>query len=129
MPSVDAVGVSMAGRLSARLGEWPAVRRGRDGYGAVAADGSVRPVLHLHGAGTMELCLTRPMIDRLGDTLRDERGVEVRPGEDWVRVRLDTESDVALALTLISLAIQAITGEGAPRAGLPPCSCRTARTR
>lgn len=124
----------MTGRLATRLTDWPAVRRSRSGRGA-ATTFTVTPraghtihLLHLHGHHEAELCLTWPVIERLGDTLRRSGPVRVQPGDDWIRLRLDGESDISLALTLISLAIHA-AADAATRTGLPPCSCRTATTR
>lgn len=124
----------MTGRLTARLADWPAIRRSRadcgtgTGYSAATRRGAVRQIVHLHGAAEAELCLTWPVIDRLEDTLRREGSVDFQPGDDWVRVHLDTESEIALTLALTSLALQA-TAESDVRMGLPPCSCRTIPSR
>ena len=120
----------MTGRVTARLADWPAVRRARadcgagTGFSAATRHGPVRQIVHLHGPAEAELCLTWPVIDRLEDTLGREASVDFRRGDDWVRVHLDTESEIALTLALTSLALQA-TAESDVRVGLPPCSCQT----
>ncbi|MCP2340890.1 luciferase domain-containing protein [Actinomadura rupiterrae] len=96
------------GRLLEQVGSWPGVSvvRADCGLGrALAADG--RQVLHLHGGDEAEFRLTRPVLERLGEALAGSGRVRVRPGGEWVAIRLDTDSDVALALALTSVAIKA----------------------
>ncbi|RFU40112.1 hypothetical protein DZF91_18825 [Actinomadura logoneensis] len=103
------------GRLLEQVGSWPdvAVVRADCGLGsALAADG--RQVLHLHGGDEAEFRLTRPVLERLGAALAGSGRVRVRPGGEWVAVRLDTDSDMALALSLTSVALKATTGTRAP---------------
>jgi hypothetical protein len=103
---------SLAGRLTTELDAWPAVRADRaecgvgTGFSAAAQQAGAQ-IVHLHGDDEAELYLTRPVIARLGDVLRKSGRVTVTPGGDWVRVRLDTESDVALVMSLASVAIKA----------------------
>jgi hypothetical protein len=118
---------ALAGRLTAQLDAWPAVRAGRaecgvgTGFAPAHRDGA--QIVHLHGGDEAELHLTRPVIERLGAVLRESGRVAVSPGGDWVRVRLDTESDVALVMSLASVAIKANDpAETARRSGeIPPC--------
>jgi hypothetical protein len=53
-----------------------------------------------------ELCLTEPVIRRLGAVLAADSRVVAEPGNDWVRVRLHGSSGVRLMVLLISLAIR-----------------------
>jgi Family of unknown function (DUF5519) len=86
-------------------------------------------IVHLHGGDEAELCLTRPVIARMGDVLRESGRVTVSQGGDRVRVRLDTESDVALAMSLASVALKAnATGAPAsPADRISPCQVTVAR--
>ncbi|REE94711.1 luciferase family protein [Thermomonospora umbrina] len=99
---------SYADRVMARLESWPSIRRGRaecgDGIGLGAG---ACQVVHLHSGDQAELLLTGPVIERLREVLVDSGRVTVPPGGDWVRVGLHTDSDVALVVTLASLAIRA----------------------
>jgi hypothetical protein len=102
---------SLAGRLTRQLDAWPAVHAARAecglGTGFSAAHRAGGQIVHLHGGDEAELYLTRAVIARLGDALRESGRVTVTPGGDWVRVRLDTESDVRLVMSLASVAIKA----------------------
>jgi Family of unknown function (DUF5519) len=102
---------SLARRLTRQLDAWPAVRAGRAecglGTGFSAAHQAGAQIVHLHGGDEVELHLTRAVIARLGDALRESGRVAVTPGGDWIRVRLDTESDVRLVMSLASVAIKA----------------------
>lgn len=122
---------SLAGRLTRQLDAWPAVRAGRAecglGTGFSAAHRSGRQVVHLHGGDEAELRLTRPVIDRLAAALRESGRVSVSPGGDWVRVRLDTESDVRLVMSLASVAIKA-SGPDSPDGASSPCHAALAET-
>lgn len=118
---------SLAGRLTRQLDAWPAVHADRAecglGTGFAAAHRAGGQIVHLHGGDEAELYLTRPVIDRLGAALRESGRVSVSPGGDWVRVRLDTESDVRLVMSLASVAIKA-SGPDASS----PCHAALART-
>ncbi|TDD96098.1 luciferase family protein [Actinomadura rubrisoli] len=99
---------SNAGRIVARLRTWPGVSvvRADCGVGVALCAGG-RQIMHLHGGDEAELCLTRPVVDRLGGALADSGRALVRPGGDWVAVRLDTDSDLAMVMSLASVAIKA----------------------
>jgi Family of unknown function (DUF5519) len=119
---------SLAGRLTTQLDAWPAVRAGRAECGvgtgfSAASERAGAQIVHLHGGDEAELHLTRPVVARLGDVLLKSGRVAVTPGGDWVRVRLDTESDVALAMSLASVALQANgPGGAAGQSGaISPC--------
>ncbi|GLY78912.1 luciferase family protein [Actinoallomurus iriomotensis] len=127
MKTLDQSTGSLAGRLTAQLDAWPAVRAGRAGCGVGTGFSPAQRVeaqiVHLHGGDEAELHLTRPVIARLGDALLKSGRVAVTPGGDWVRVRLDTESDVALVMSLASVALQAngSSGTAGQNASISPC--------
>lgn len=112
---------SNADRVVAKLTSWPAVSvvRADCGHG-VGVRVDQRQVLHLHNGDEAELRLTRPVIERLGDTLLDSGRVAVQPGGDWVRIPLTTESDVALVVSLTSVAIKAAAAEPVSPCGAVP---------
>ncbi|MEW2355622.1 luciferase family protein [Spirillospora sp. NPDC029432] len=110
-------------RIADRLARWPGVSRERAecGTGTALAAGGVQ-IVHLHGGAVAELRLTRPVIGRLGEVLADSGRVAFIPGGEWVAVRLDTDSDLAMVASLASVAIKAGSAPGAvPRPGAP-CS-------
>ncbi|WP_242894102.1 luciferase domain-containing protein [Actinomadura litoris] len=113
---------SNAGRVVARLRKWSGVSVGRADCGlGVALCAGHGQFMHLHTGDEAELCLTRPVVDRLGGALADSGRVLVRPGGDWVAVRLDTDSDMAMAVSLASVAIKAHTRPAARGTPIAPC--------
>jgi hypothetical protein len=121
----------LSGRLTRQLDAWPAVRAGQAECGlgtgfSTTAHRAGTQIVHLHGGDEAQVYLTRPVIARLGDALLESGRVTVSEGGDWVRVRLDTESDVALAMSLASVAIQADAGESREE-GISPCQAPTPR--
>lgn len=101
-------GSSYSGRVLSRLGAWPALRTGRAQCGVgVGISAGTRQVLHLHSADEADLRLTRPVIDRLRDAIEESGRVRADAEGDWVSVRLESERDVDLLLSLLSVAIQA----------------------
>jgi hypothetical protein len=121
---------ALAGRLIRQLDAWPGVRVGEAdcglGTGFAITHRAGLQILHLHG-DEAELRLTRPVIARLGDPLRESGRVTVLPGGDWVRVRLDTEYDVDLVMSLVSVAIKA--SDSAAHGGTSsPCNAARVRT-
>ncbi|MBT2214051.1 luciferase family protein [Actinomadura sp. NEAU-AAG7] len=117
---------SNAGRVVARLRKWSGVSVGRADCGVgVALCAGHGQFMHLHTGDEAELCLTRPVVDRLGGALADSGRVLVRPGGDWVAVRLDTDSDMAMAVSLASVAIKAHTRPAARGTPITPCPAAT----
>jgi hypothetical protein len=112
---------SLPRRLTAQLDAWPAMSIGLAecgvGTGFAERHGGAQ-IVHLHGGDEVELRLTWPIILRMGDALRESGRVTITPGGDWVRVRLDTESDVELAMSLASVAVKAAPGAAYPSSGL-----------
>lgn len=97
-----------AGRIVARLRTWPGVSvvRADCGVGVALCAGGGQ-FIHLHCGDEAELCLTREVVDRLGGALADSGRVTLRPGDDWIAVRLDTDLDMAMVVSLASVAIKA----------------------
>lgn len=119
-----------AGRLAARIEAWPGVSAVRADCGvgiALAAGGG--QIMHLHTGDEAELRLTRPVVERLGAALAESGRVAIRPGGDWIAVRLDTDSDLSLVMSLASVAIKAnsdpLRGSAAPS----PCGMAVAGGR
>ncbi|MBC6459464.1 luciferase family protein [Actinomadura sp. HBU206391] len=108
MGSIPQAGVSFAERVVDQLRGWPALSVCRvDCGGSRGLALSTRQIVHLHSANEAELYLTWPVIQRMHEVLVDSERVMLVPGEDWVRVRLDGDSDVRLFTSLVSVAIQA----------------------
>jgi hypothetical protein len=87
-------------------------------------------ILHFHDESYAVLRLTRPVIDRMHEALAHSRRIFMVPGDDWIGIRLETPSDVALLVTLVSVAIKANVGvPPAPVATVGVPSCGAARPR
>jgi hypothetical protein len=119
---------SLAGRLRSHLDTWPALSLGLADCGVGTGFTNVThrtggQIVHLHGGDEAELCLTWPVVTRLGEALGRSGRVTLVPGGDWVRIRLDTEFDVELAISLTSVAIQA----DVPDAEHPACQSAVLR--
>ncbi|GAA2094660.1 luciferase family protein [Actinomadura alba] len=101
-------GISFAERVVDELRRWPALSVCRvdcgEGSGLALSN---RQILHLHTSDEAELCLTWPVIQRMHEVLLNSGRVLLDPSEDWVRVRLDGDSDVELLTSLVSVAIHA----------------------
>lgn len=102
--------LSYADRALEELRGWPALdvcdAGRRAGVGLSAGAGRV---VHLRWPGEAELCLTWPVIDRLSAALAASERVSFTQGSDWIRLPLESESDVRLLIPLVSLAIKVST--------------------
>src|SRR5512139_4029408 len=100
-------GSSYSGRVISRLDAWPTLRTGRArcGVGVGVSTGS-HEIMHLHSADEADLRLTRPVIERMKDAFEESGQVHADPDGDWVSVRLESDHDVDLLLSLVSVAIQ-----------------------
>ena len=111
--------VPFADRALGQLRTGPALEVRRTGNGAsVRTRGSAALIARLRHPDEAELCLTWPVIERLGDALADDGRVRIEPGSDWVAMPLQGSSDLRLLLLLMSVAIRAHapgTGERRPR--------------
>jgi hypothetical protein len=123
-------GSSSAGRVIALLSAWPGVRTAPADCGVGVGVGPLTgQILHFHDESYADLRLTRPVIDRMHEALAHSRRIFMVPGDDWIGIRLETASDVALLVTLVSVAIKARLGvpPPVPTAAVP--SCGAARPR
>lgn len=68
---------------------------------------SDRQIVHFHHDGRAEVRLDQALLHRLAPALLASGRVDVPPRTSWVRVLLDSDSDVSLLESLVSLAIKA----------------------
>ena len=98
---------SFADRAVEQLRDWPALEVCRAGEDlTVRTPEGGAEVARVRGPDEVELRLTWPVIQRLGDVLTEDGRVRVEIGSDWVRLRLHGASDVRLLVLLVSLAIR-----------------------
>ncbi|MEV0623508.1 luciferase family protein [Nonomuraea sp. NPDC050404] len=90
----------------AELRGWPALSVNMSGDDISVAVAGIE-VLQLIDDDRVRLCLTRPVIDRIGSSLRSCGQVSVCPDGAWVILRLHPESDLQLLFGLMSVAIEA----------------------
>ena len=117
---------SAAERVAAQLTTWPGLEAGRPSCGAgrgFSFHGD--QILHLHTGDEADLRLSRAFVERLDKVLAESGQVVTRSGDEWVTVRLDTDTAGALLISLLSLAIRAI---GETR-NLQPCTWERTRPR
>jgi Luciferase len=108
MDAVSPSRPSFADQALEQLREWPALNACRADCGAgMGLAVSTRQIVHLHQPDEAELYLTWPVIQRLRPALAGSEQVQIAPGSDWVRLRLDCTSDVRLLVSLVSVAIKA----------------------
>lgn len=101
---------SFADRAAEQLRTWPALEVRDAGHDVtVRLPASTAQVARLRQPDEADLCLTWPVIQRLGGALTAGYRVRVEPGSDWIRVRLHGSSDVRMVVSLVSVAIQAHT--------------------
>jgi len=104
----DGLPVAFADLALDQLRSWPALEVRTTGYGAaIRVRGPGVGVARLHHPDAAELCLTWPVVQRLGGALTAGGRIRVDQGADWVRVPLEGASDVRLLLLLMSVAIRA----------------------
>lgn len=117
---------SAAERVAAQLTMWPGLETSRPHCGAGRSFG-VRgdQILHLHTGGEADLRLSHTFLERLDKVLVDSGQVVTRPGDEWVTVRLETDTAGALLISLMSLAIQATAESGNGQ----PCTWERTRPR
>ncbi|MCW2901441.1 MAG: hypothetical protein JWO67_3706 [Streptosporangiaceae bacterium] len=99
---------SFADRVADQLRGWPALSVCPVDSGTSSGFAlDTHQIVHLHSANEAELYLTWPVIQRMHKVLRGSGQVMLVPGEEWVRVHLDSDSDVRVLMSLVSVAIQA----------------------
>ncbi|WP_433334477.1 luciferase family protein [Spirillospora sp. CA-294931] len=85
-------------------------------------------IVHFHQGDLAEVFLTGKVIGRLTAALATSGRVDIAPGTDWVQVHLDTDGDLFLLQSLVSLAIQA-NDPGQRSHSRAPSACPQARPR
>lgn len=99
---------SFADRALEQLRRWPALQVCDSDCGvATGVAVSSGQIVHLHQPDEVRLCLTWPVIQRMSDALTENGQVHLEPDSDWVRVSLDSDGDIGLLISLVSVAIQA----------------------
>lgn len=92
-------------RVLAHVDSWPSVGSEAASCGsgeAITVAGG--QVAHLHASGDAEILLGSGAVERLRPALRKSGRVKV--DDETIRIRLETESDVTLVLSLLSVAIK-----------------------
>ncbi|GAA4076848.1 luciferase family protein [Actinomadura miaoliensis] len=99
--------VSYADLAIARFRNWPlkACRADCPPGRALALPGL--QIVHFHHGDLAEVFLTQRVVRRLTATLTTSGRVDLSPDGGWVQVHLDTDGDLFLLESLVSLAIQA----------------------
>ncbi|MBA9005818.1 luciferase domain-containing protein [Thermomonospora cellulosilytica] len=86
-------------------------------------------IVHLHQGDLAEVLLTQKVICRLSTTLTASGRVDTCRDTGWVQVHLDTDGDLFLLQSLVSLAIQANAPGGRPPRRAAAACPHAARTR
>ncbi|MGP8297313.1 luciferase domain-containing protein [Streptomyces inhibens] len=113
--------MTAADRAMAQLESWPNLVSGSPRCAVGRAFGTAGDeIVHFHSNDAADLHLTRAAIERLLPHLRLSTAIRVRPGASWITVLLDCDADIALLLTLVSVALKE---HGAAHSGraTPPC--------
>jgi hypothetical protein len=125
---------SLTDRVIAEVTTWPAVNATRAECGnGVALSVDSRQIVHLHDPGPAHVRLTRPVIFRMAEALRASGQVELDAAldaeHDWVSLRLNSDGDAALLVSLVSVAIKAHAAEPPGVARREPSPCRDEAAR
>jgi hypothetical protein len=121
---------SLADKVITEVTAWPAVSVTRADCGnGIGLTAGAHQIVHLHESERAQVRLTRPVIERMEDALADSGQVQLDGGGDWVSVRLAGDTDAALLVSLVSVAIKACAAEppGVARRESPPCLERRGR--
>ncbi|GAA4235246.1 hypothetical protein GCM10022254_42100 [Actinomadura meridiana] len=116
--------ICLADCVVEQLSGWPSLRmcRAACGRGPAFACGGDQ-IVHLHGRDQVELYLTWPLVQRMRATFEDWASVLTTPGSGWVRVWLGGDDDVALLVSLVSVAIKAqLAALDSTQPQVGPCS-------
>lgn len=98
-----------ADRAVDQIRGWSALRMCRADSGGRAFALGRRQIMHLHCPDEAEVLLTWPVARRLGAVLLESGRARFDLDGEWVRIGLDSDSDVALLVSLLSVAIKANT--------------------
>ena|SRR5690349_8832488 len=119
---------SLTDRVIAEVTTWPAVSASRATCGrGIALSVNSHQIVHLHDPTPAQVRLTRPVIQRMAEALRDSGRVEMEPGADWVSLHLHSDGDVALLVSLVSVAIKAHAAQPPGVSRREPAPCAGAR--
>jgi hypothetical protein len=99
--------ISYADLVIDRFQNWPLTERRADCPPGRALCLHGLQVVHLHRSDLAEVFLTPQVVCRLGTALTASGRVDIPVDAGWVQVHLDTDSDLSLLESLVSLAIQA----------------------
>lgn len=121
---------SYADRVIDRFRNWPLTACRADCPPGRALAVSGLQIVHLHQGDLAEVFLTRPVICRLTAALTASGRVDLPSDVGWVQVHLDTDSDLFLLESLVSLAIQANDpAHGPSHRTIPTCPYARPRIR
>jgi hypothetical protein len=105
--------------------------------GAVIAEGAFSPgpalwvgkreIAHFDGVQTLDVRLTRSNIASRRSELRANNRIVLRPGSDWLEVKIESPGDVELAISLVKEAVAANLETAMP--GSPPTGADLQRRR
>lgn len=116
--------MTVADRAMTQLESWPNLISGSPRCAAGRAFGTTgHDIVHFHSADAADLHLTHAAVHRLLPHLQHSTAVRVHPGSSWITVLLDCDADVALLLTLISVALKEHDGAGGDPAEGPSALC------
>lgn len=100
--------MTLAQRAMDQLQAWPDLTAGPAGCGTGRALRTVRTeIVHFHSERDVDLHLTQRTIQRFHYDLQGSSAIHLVPGSRWVTVHLDCEGDLALLLSLVSIALKA----------------------
>ncbi|MBC9727230.1 luciferase family protein [Streptomyces sp. TRM68367] len=114
--------MTLAQRAREQLQAWPDLTAAPASCGIGRALSSGRDeIVHFHSDRDVDLHLTSRAIQRFHYDLVGSSAIHLIPGSHWVTVHLDCEADIALLMSLVSIALkshQAWPATGAvPHAG------------
>jgi hypothetical protein len=119
---------SLTDRVIAQVTAWPAVSASRATCGrGVALSVNSHQIVHLHDPTPAQVRLTRPVIQRMAEALQASGRVEMAPEDDWVSLTLDSDGDVALLVSLVSVAIKAHAAQPPGVSHRDPAPCAAGR--
>ncbi|MDG9715634.1 luciferase family protein [Streptomyces sp. DH24] len=116
--------MTLAQRALEQLEAWPDLTAGPAGCGTGRALRTARAeIVHFHSERDVDLHLTQRAIQRFHYDLQGSSALHLVPGSRWVTVHLDCETDVALLMSLVSIALKAHQTWPSPDDGPAPGRC------
>lgn len=112
--------MTLAERAMEHLGTWPDLTAGPAGCGTGKALRTARAeIVHVHSDRDVDLHLTLRTVQRFQYDLQGCSALHLVPGSPWVTVHLDCDADVALLLSLVSIALKAHQTRPVPQGPAP----------